>query len=128
MDKEEARKRFVSARGEVRYLLENYTQISGGGGDSVRRYLGTVGFSSYMYGIDKVLKELRDEADDIVEYTEAVDDFSAYLNQAEGAAYSSLFVEHSSAKGTPESWLNTARQDVERMAKYMDVIAVQLGL
>jgi hypothetical protein len=30
------------------------------------------------------LKELQDQADDIVEYTEAMEEFNAYLYQAEG--------------------------------------------
>jgi hypothetical protein len=125
---EEAKARFVLARKDVHYLLDHYAEICEGGGDNVRRYLGTVGISSGMYGIRKVVKELREESDDIVEYTEAMDEFEAYLNQAEGAAYQSLFIEHSSAKGTPEQFLATAKQDVTQMLKYMDVLAVQLGV
>jgi hypothetical protein len=128
---EEAKKRFALAQKDVEYLLDHYAEISkgGGGGDNVRRYLGTVGVTSNMYGIGKVIKELREEADvDIVEYTEAMNEFNAYLYQAEGAAYQSLFVEHSSAKGTPESFLSTAKQDVKNMQKYMNELAVQLNL
>jgi hypothetical protein len=125
---QEAKQRFVLARQDVRYLLENYADICKGKGDAVRRYLGTVGVTSGMYGISKVLKDLQDQADDIVEYTDAMEEFNAYLYQAEGAAYQSLFVEHSSAKGTPESLLATAKQDVIQMEKYMDLLAVQLHL
>jgi hypothetical protein len=125
---EEAKKRFSLAQQDVQYLLDHYAEISKGGGDNVRRYLGTVGVTSNMYGIGKVVKELREEADDIVEYTEAMNEFNAYLYQAEGAAYQSLFVEHSSAKGTPESFLATAKQDVKNMQKYMNELAVQLNL
>lgn len=125
---DEAKERFKLARKDVQYLLDNYAKVCEGGGDNVRRYIGTVGVQSYMYGIRKVVKELRDEADDIVEYTEAMNEFEAYLNQAEGAAYQSLFVEHSSAKGTPESFLATAKEDVKQMLKYMDELAVQLGI
>eukprot|EP00957_Ditylum_brightwellii_P139614 10641022-Ditylum_brightwellii.AAC.1 len=81
-----------------------------------------------MYGISKVLKDLRDESEDVVEYQETLDEFNAYLFQAEGAAYQSLFVEHSSAKGTPESLLATAKKDVVSMQKFMDQLAVQLSL
>jgi hypothetical protein len=129
MGVEEAKKRFALAQRDVQYLLDHYEEISkGGGGDNVRRYLGTGGVTSNMYGIGKVVKELREEADDIVEYTEAMNEFNAYLYQAEGAAYQSLFVEHSSAKGTPESFLATAKQDVKNMQKYMNELAVQLNL
>ena len=123
---DEAKARFVVARKDAQYLLDNYSKICEGGGDNVRRYLGTVGNSSGMFGIRKVVKQLQGESGDIVEYTEAMDDFEAYLNQAEGAAYQSLFIEHSSAKGTPAELLATAKQDVIQMIKYMDLLALQL--
>mmetsp|Transcript_17031 Transcript_17031/g.19697 ORF Transcript_17031/g.19697 Transcript_17031/m.19697 type:complete len:249 (+) Transcript_17031:269-1015(+) len=125
---EEGKQRLVDAIKEVDELITNYSEISKGGGDSVRRYLGTVGVTSKMYGIMKVVRELRDDADDIVEYTEAANEFEAYLYQAEGAAYQSLFVEHSSAKGTPESFLATAKKDVVSMRKYMGDVAAQLKI
>jgi hypothetical protein len=125
---EKAKQRFKSAIADVDELIENYDEICKGGGDNVRRYIGTVGVTSHMYGITKVLKELRDEAEDIVEFTETYNEFEAYLFQAEGAAYQSLFVEHSSAKGTPETFLATAKNDVIQMRKYMGDLAKQLNL
>ncbi len=125
---EEAKDRFKLAVQDVDELLANYSEISKGGGDNVRRYLGTVGVKSHMYGITKVLKELREEADDIIEFTEASNEFEAYLFQAEGAAYQSLFAEHSSAKSTPESLLVTAKKDVVTMRRFMGDLAVQLHL
>jgi len=50
------------------------------------------------------------------------------LYQAEGAAYQSMFVEHSSAKSTPESLLLTAKSDILNMRKYMKELADQLGI
>lgn len=128
MGVDEAKDRFRLARKDVQYLLDNYDEICKGGGDNVRRYLGTVGVASNMYGITKVVKELRTEADDLVDYMETMDEFNAYLYQAEGAAYQSLFVEHSSAKGSPETFLATAKNDVKSMLKYMDELALQLHL
>ncbi len=128
LSSEDAKKRFLDAMTEIDELIENYTEISKGGGDSVRRYLGTVGVEKKMYGITKVVKELREEADDIVEYTELANEFEAYLYQAEGAAYQSLFVEHSSAKGTPVQFLATARKDILNMRKYMGELASLLKL
>jgi hypothetical protein len=124
---QDAKQRFQEARKDLRYLIENYTDISKAGGDAVRNYLGTQGVNSNLYGIQKVLKILQKEACDIIEYTEAMDEFNAYYYQAEGAAYQSLFVEHSSAKGTPESFLKTAKQDLDQLEKYMDIVASQLG-
>ncbi|KAL7449769.1 hypothetical protein ACHAWC_001795 [Mediolabrus comicus] len=124
----EAKQRFQLAIKDIDDLITNYDAISKTGGDNVRLYLGTQGVKSHMYGIMKVLKSLKDEADDIVDYTEAMNEFEAYLFQAEGAAYQSLFVEHSSAKGTPESLLKTAKGDVMNMRKYMGALATQLHL
>ncbi|KAL7465592.1 hypothetical protein ACHAXS_005906 [Conticribra weissflogii] len=123
----EAKNRFLLAIHDIDSLLSNYDTISTNG-DNVRLYLGTQGVKSHMYGISKVLKFLRDEADDIVEYTEAFNEFEAYLFQAEGAAYQSLFAEHSSAKSTPESLLKTAKGDVVMVRKFMGVMARQLGM
>ena len=125
---EEGKKRFGASRKDVQYLLDNYDTICEGGGDAVRRYLGTVGVSSNMYGITKVVKDLRDEADDLVEFTETLNEFEAYLYQAEGAAYQSLFVEHSSAKGTPATFLATAKKDIQKMQSFMDDLAKQLQI
>jgi hypothetical protein len=123
---DDARKRFQAAREDLRYLLDNYSEISKGGGDAVRNYLGTQGVNSNLFGIQKVLKILKDESEDIVEYTEAMNDFNAYYYQAEGAAYQSLFAEHSSAKSTPESLLATAKNDLIQMEKFMDILSSQI--
>lgn len=40
---EEAEQRFRDGRAAVDYLLKNYDEICDGGGDNVRRNLGTVG-------------------------------------------------------------------------------------
>lgn len=126
---DDAKKRFQLARQDLKYLLEHYNDISKkGGGDAVRNYLGTQGINSNMYGIQKILKRLQEESNDIVEYTETMDEFNAYYYQAEGAAYQSMFAEHSSAKATPESLLATAKKDIEQMITYMDQLATQLNL
>jgi len=64
---EEAEQRFREGRETLDYLLTNYKQICDVGGDNVRRYLGTVGTSSGLFGIKKAMKTLSDRADDIVE-------------------------------------------------------------
>ena len=128
MNASDGKIRFALARKEIQHLLENYDEIKKGGGDEVRRWLGTVGVDHPTYGITRVIKDLRETVEDIVEYQEAADSFEAYLFQAEGAAYQSLFVEHSSAKGTPESFLATAKKDVVEMNKYMNELAGFLGI
>jgi len=128
-DTTDAKERFVAARKELRDLIDNYSEITAkGGGDAVRSRLGTQGISSNLFGIQKILKTLTDDAEDLVEYTEMMEEFNAYYFQAEGAAYQSMFIEHSSAKGTPETILKTAKADILQMEKYMDQLAVQLKL
>ncbi|KAL7542331.1 hypothetical protein ACHAXR_011684 [Thalassiosira sp. AJA248-18] len=124
----EAKTRFQLAIKDVDNLLANYDEITKSGGDNVRLYLGTQGVKSHLYGISKVLKLLKEEADDIVEFTEASNEFEAYLFQAEGAAYQSMFVEHSSARSTPQSLLKTAKGDIVNMRKFAGDMALQLNL
>lgn len=126
---QDAKERFVAARKELRDLIDNYSEITAkGGGDAVRNRLGTQGVNSDLFGVQKVLKNLANDAEDLVDYTETMEEFNAYYFQAEGAAYQSMFVEHSSAKGTPETFLKTAKDDILQMEKYMDQLAVQLNL
>ena len=127
-DASDAKKRFQSAIKDVDGLIANYDEIAKSGGDNVRLYLGTQGVKSNMYGIVNVLKSLKEEADDIVEYTEALNEFEAYLFQADGAAYQSLFAEFSTAKITPESLLQIAKGDIVNMRKFMGELASQLGV
>lgn len=66
---EEAEEHFRAGRASfgVAYLLKSYDDVCEGGGDNVRRYLGTVGTISGLFGISKALKKLAEKADDIVE-------------------------------------------------------------
>lgn len=124
-----AKERVGAAIRDIDELLTNYDTItSTGSGDTIRLYLGTQGVKSNMYGITKVLTSLRNEATDIVEYTEALNEFGAYLGQADGAAYQSLFAEFSSAKIVPGSLLKTAKGDIVNMRKYMTELAILLKL
>jgi len=125
---EGAKTRFVQARKDLQYLLDNYDEIQKGGGDNIRRYLGTVGVTSAMYGISKVMKELQEEANDIVEYTENMNEFDAYLRAADTACYSANFVEFSAAKTKPEKFFEDARTETGLMRGAMDRMASEIGL
>jgi hypothetical protein len=128
MNVDDAKSRFQEARKTLTYLVENYDVISKGGGDDVRRYLGTVGTSSALYGISRVMKELQDDAEDVIEYTESMQDFDYFLRAADTAAYSANFVEYSAAKTKPEKFLEDARSDCTKMTLYMEKMAVELKL
>ena len=67
LTKSEALTRFQAGRDSVSYLLHHYDEICEGGGDNVRRYLGTVGVTSGLFGIGKALKVLGEDVEDIVE-------------------------------------------------------------
>lgn len=123
-----AKDRFKEGQKSLNELLSNFETIQQGGGDNVRRYLGTVGTTSGLYGIKKVLRELQSEADDFVEYTENMDEFDKALNAAEGAAYMAIFVETSSSSTPPQKYLDDAKTESKRMKVYMDELAKQLGI
>lgn len=123
----EAKSRFEEGRRSLDNLIQNYDEIARGGGDNVRRYLGTVGTTSGLYGIQKVMRALQEEADDIVEFTENMTDFEYYLSAADTAVYSANFVEYSAAKTKPEKFFADAKKDAEQMKVYMDRMAATLS-
>jgi hypothetical protein len=126
---DEARLRFQNAKKDLQYLIDNYdTIVANGGGDNVRRYLGTVGVTSNLYGISKVMKELQDEANDIVEYTEAMDEFDAELRAADTACYSANFVEFSAASTKPEKFFRDALAAIHRMMSAMEKMSAELDI
>jgi hypothetical protein len=123
-----SKERLAQARISLAYLTDNYDTIRAGGGDNVRRYLGTVGTTSGLYGIMKVLKELQKEAEDIVEYTEGMSEFEYSLLGADTAAYSANFVEHSSAKTKPEVFFKDAKREIDNMKVQLDKMVSELNL
>ena len=125
---EKAKARFQEARKLLDDLIENYDDISKGGGDAVRRYLGTVGTDSALFGIMRVLKELQSECDDVVEYSESMEEFDYYLRAADTAVYSANFVEYSAAKTKPEKFFADAKADASKMKMYMDKMAAELRI
>lgn len=123
-----SKKRLVQAQASLTYLLDNYEEISKGGGDNVRRYLGTVGTSSGMYGISKVLKELQDEASDMVSYTDTMLEFQYSLQAADTALYSANFVEFSAATTKPEKFFEDALSESRKMQSYLREMSRELDV
>mmetsp|Transcript_29364 Transcript_29364/g.53782 ORF Transcript_29364/g.53782 Transcript_29364/m.53782 type:complete len:265 (-) Transcript_29364:1208-2002(-) len=129
LTKDEALERFRIAKKDLQELSDQYDAIaSRGGGDGVRRYLGTVGVTSGLYGIPKVLKRLQEEALDIVEFTEAMNDLDTELRAADTACYSANFVEFSAATGSAQQYLDTAKIDIQHMLQSMEIMAKELPL
>lgn len=125
---EEAEERFRAGRASVDYLLNNYDEVCEGGGDNVRRNLGTVGTQSGLFGIGKAMKTLADKADDIVEYTELSREIEQCIEQADGSAYMAIFVTTSTSYTPPAKYFADAKIEVKRLAKAMDDLALMLGI
>ncbi|KAL3909653.1 MAG: hypothetical protein SGARI_002496 [Bacillariaceae sp.] len=127
---DQALERFQQANESLQYLLENYDEICRGGGDNVRRYLGTVGLTSGLYGISKVLKILKDQAEveDIVEFNELSEELVAAINQADGSAYMAIFTGTSTSGVPPERFYDDAKTEIKQAMKTMQALQKQLGI
>lgn len=124
----EAETRFREGRKSVQYLLDNFDSIAERGGDEVRRYLGTVGTTSGLFGISKVMKVLMERADDVVEYTETMNEVDKSIQQADGSAYMAIFVTTSTSYTPPAKYFGDAKVEVERCIKAMDELAAMIDL
>ena len=125
---DEAKARFKEGQESLDYLLKHYDEICEGGGDNVRRYLGTVGTTSGLYGIAKVMKILQAEADDIVEYTEIMNEVNSALVGADGSAYMAIFT-GTSTSGVPESkYYGDAKIEIKRAIASMQELAKQMNI
>ena len=125
---EEAEELFREGRKSLQYLLDHYDEICEGGGDNVRRYLGTVGTSSGLFGISKVMRALSERADDIVEYTETMNEVDKCIQQADGSAYMAIFVTTSSSSTPPAKYFADAKIEIKRCAEAMDQLAAMVDL
>ena len=126
---DQARARFKEGQVSLDNLLENYDAICEGGGDNVRRYLGTVGTTSGLYGISKVLKILsNDEHVDIVDYNETMEEFNAALTSAEGSAYMAIFTESSTSGVPPSKYFKDTRTEAELARVKLRELAKQLDI
>ena len=124
----EAKARFLDGQESLRYLLTNYDEICGGGGDNIRRYLGTVGTTSGLYGITKVLRTLLNEADDVVEFRETMEEINAALVGADGSAYMAIFTETSTSGVPKEKYYADAKIEIERAIAAMKDLARQMDI
>jgi len=120
MTPEEAKLRFKDAEKSLEYLLDHFDEISNVGGDNVRRYLGTVGTSSGMYGITKAMKILQNQASDIIEYTETMNEVNACINGADGSAYMAIFVTSSTSQVPPQKYFDDAKIETKRALKTLN--------
>ena len=121
---QQAEERLRAGRKSIQYLLDHYDQIiAEGGGDNVRRYLGTVGMTSGLVQIDKVMKVLADQADDFVEYTETQNEVVQSIQQADGSAYMAIFCTFNPSEIPPEKYFADAKIEIKNCIRAMDHLA-----
>ena len=128
LTEEEAVIRLREGRKSAQYLLDHYDQICERGGDEVRRYAGTVGTSSGLFGIGKVMTALADRADDFVEYTELSNEVLKSLQQVDGSAYMAIFVTTSTSQTPPSKYFADAKIEVKRAIKALDDLAALIDV
>lgn len=92
----------------------------------MRRYLGTVGTTSGLWGIGKVLLALRESADDVVEFTELKNELESAIQSADGSAYMAIFVTTSSSSTPPSKYFEDARKEVKLAQRLMDQLAKEI--
>lgn len=128
LTQDEAIARLQAGRQSAQYLLDHYDEICNIGGDNVRRYVGTVGTSSGLFGIGKVMAALADNADDFVEYTELSDEVLKSIQQVDGSAYMAIFVTSSTSQTPPSKYFGDAKIELKRCIKALDELAALIKM
>jgi hypothetical protein len=129
---DQAIQRFHEGKQSLQYLVEHYDEIcEAGGGDNVRRYLGTVGVGSGLYGIGKVLKVLQksdDMVEDVVEFSELSEELISAINQADGSAYMAIFTTFSSSSTPPKKYFDDSKVEAQTALRIINELSQQLNV
>ena len=132
LSNDQAKARIQEGISSLEYLVSHYDEICLGGGDNVRRYLGTVGTTSGLFGIQKVMKVLQETEkaaiDNIVEYTETMDEVNAAINGADGSAYMAIFVTTSTSQTPPQKYFDDGKIEAQRALKALQDLSQLLQL
>jgi hypothetical protein len=106
-----------AASATIDNLVDNWASISKGGGDAIRKELGTANFgteTSPLFQIDKAFKIIRENPDvDLIEFTEQSEEFSNALARADTMAYSANFAGGSGKPTPPQVYIDKAKKEVE---------------
>eukprot|EP00438_Fugacium_kawagutii_P023609 Skav205965 [mRNA] locus=scaffold442:605548:612005:+ [translate_table: standard] len=92
---------------------ENFKKVAAGGGDNIRRQVGTVGTSSPLFDVDKAWKALAEEAEDPEAYVEVLERFTKGITRADADAYSSIFSMNSAAATSPQVYIDKAFEELK---------------
>ena len=123
---EAANTQWKAATKTIDDLLENWETIAKGGGDAIRTQLGTQGITSPLFQMDKALKVLRDDAEDIIEFTEMSDEFLLTLSRADSMSYSANFAGGSGKPTPPAVYIENSRKEVLELQKIAKSLSSQL--
>mmetsp|Transcript_15269 Transcript_15269/g.45598 ORF Transcript_15269/g.45598 Transcript_15269/m.45598 type:complete len:182 (-) Transcript_15269:26-571(-) len=111
-----ARAQWKAASKEINDILKDWESIQGGG-DGIRRRIGTVGTTSPLFQIEKACRALIPEAEDPVEFGDALEELVLGLGRVDGMAYSSNF-----AGGSGKPSENSATVYIERSRKELQAL------
>lgn len=134
MTADSARGQWRNALTEVDDLLQNWStdKWAGevGGGDAIRKKLGTQGATSPLYQIEKAFKVLgnSDFVDDFVEFQETAEEFMDALYRADSLASSSNNKTGSGSQTPPAVFIEQSKAEVVKMqsiAKQMNAMVTR---
>jgi len=111
-----AKRQIVTGYSTLGMLVDDFDKVTAkGGGDGIRRVVGTVGTDSPVYLIEPAFRLLFDADETLpMEYIEKVESLMINLASADSEAYSAIFIEFSSAKGKPEDYFKRSKAAVLR--------------
>jgi len=111
-----AKRQIVNGYSTLGMLVDDFDKVTAkGGGDGIRRVVGTVGTDSPVYLIEPAFRLLFDADETLpMEYIEKVESLMINLASADSEAYSAIFIEFSSAKGKPEDYFKRSKAAVLR--------------
>mmetsp|Transcript_22776 Transcript_22776/g.65664 ORF Transcript_22776/g.65664 Transcript_22776/m.65664 type:complete len:221 (-) Transcript_22776:223-885(-) len=121
-----AKEQWKQSVGVIDAMMSDWSSMEKKGGDSIRVALGTQGTTSPLFQIEKALKVLRDEAEDLVEFTEQSDDFMLRLAAADSMAYSANFAGGSGKPTPPAVYIEKSRKEVEDMQRIAKALSALL--
>lgn len=111
----DARKQLDAAISVTDNLIAEWDAIASGGGDAIRRELGTVGTDSPFFQISKAVKALQNDASDPVAFAEASEEFLLGLGRADSMAYSANFAGGSGKPTPPKVYIDKSKLEVKTM-------------
>lgn len=102
----------------IRGLEADYSTLAAGGGDAVRVALGTAGNSaaSPLFQVEKMARGMMIQAEDPVQFGDALEDFLYHYRQADSMAYSANFAGGSGKPKPPAVYLKLAGDEIKQMS------------